>query len=162
MSDEHPDPDLIPANLFKNAVRNDRYVVYRMLHRMVSFIHPTTKEKVSGYVDEVYRDVFAGELHITIDGTVYRFKEPEVIRENQKEFVFLYGDVGKREVSDERLFDAMRQRQYQESLDATIQRTTHDKVHETRFKIGERKPARRKPFLWRGIDPEIAASLRGE
>ena len=159
MSDENC---CIPANLFKNAAVRNRYVVYRMLHRMVMFTHPATKEKVSGYVDEVYRDVFAGELHITIAGTVYRFKEPEVIRENQKEFVFLYGDVGKREISDEKLFDAMRQHQYQESLDATIQKATHDRVYETRFKVGKCKPARRKPFLWRGIAPEIAASLRGD
>jgi hypothetical protein len=154
----------IPSGLFCNSrapLRNDRYAVYRMLNRKVIFRTSSKSEEVSGYVDDVYRDIFSGELRLTIKGQVFRFKEPDVIRENAKEFVFIYGDVGrgKQDITDDRLFDEIRQGQYRESVSDTMSRIAPKRLMVIRFRMGERKPSRRKPFLMRGISPEVTMSI---
>jgi len=159
------EPDLeIPKGLFRTSnslPRSDRYVVYRMLHRKVSFTHTETKAKVSGYIDEVYRDIFAGELVLTINGKAFKFKEPTLVRENVREFIFVYGDVGrgKQDIGDERLFKEMKQEQFRETVSDTIKRLDPRRLYEIRFTVGERKQARRKPFLMRGISPNVADSV---
>lgn len=148
----------IPAGLFRSArplSRNDRYVVYHMLNRMVSFRDPASGAKVSGYVEEVYRDIFTGEVRLTVRGRAFRFKEPVLVRENGHEVVFVYGDVGHQEVSDKKLFDEMRKEQFRETADETIRRLAPRRIKETHFAVGDRKPSRRKPFLMRGIMAEI-------
>lgn len=126
-----------------------------MLNRKVSFKDPATGTKVSGFVEEVYRDIFTGEVRLTVAGHAYRFKEPVVVRENTQEVVFVYGDVGHQQVSDKKLFDELRKEQFRETADDTMKRLAPRRIRETHFSLGERKPSRRKPFLMRGIQADV-------
>jgi len=130
-----------------------------MLNRMVSFKDPITSTKVSGFVAEVYRDIFEGEVRLTVKGHVYRFKEPVLIRDNTQEIVFVYGDVGHQQVSDKKLFDEMRKEQFHETTDDTMRRLAPRQIKETHFSLGELKPSRRKPFLMRGIQADVSAAF---
>jgi len=136
----------------------DRYAIYKMLNRMVTF-HDLSGLRVKGYVDEVYRDIFAGEIRITVCGCVYRFPEPTVVRANTGELVLAYGDVGKKkDVADKKLFDEMRKGQYRESAKETMSRISPRRTKEARIALGAKKPSRKKPFLMRGIDAFLAAT----
>ena len=132
--------------------RYDRYVVYHLLNRMVTFHDPVhTHQKVSGYVEEVYRDIFTCEIRLKVQGRVFRFKEPDAVRENQRAMVFVYGDVKHQDVSDDDLFDEMRKEQFKENVAGTIHRLAPKKLSEIRFVLGAKKHVRRKPFLMKGI-----------
>lgn len=156
----------IPMGLFRGTRQtshNDRYAIYRLLHRKVNFRHPEDGELVSGFVDDVYRDIFGEELRLTIRGRVFRFKEPAQIKETSHEFVFIYGDSSRpaKDVSDRRFFNEMRKSSYKEDLSGTVARLTTRRTKECRFVLGERKPARRKPFLMRGISPDVTMAIGG-
>lgn len=146
----------LPPGLFrgvKSFMRNDRYVVYRMLNRLVSFVF--AHEKVEGYVEEVYRDIFGGEVRLKIRGRTFAFKEPVLIKCNTKEMVFLYGDIGRKELTDEQVFDEMRKEQFRETVSDTMHRLDPKKVYSIRFVLGEKKTLRRKPSVMRGIPSNI-------
>lgn len=142
------EPDLsIPAGLFKSASstqHTDRYVVYKMINRMVSFRDPSSGTKVSGYVEEVYRDIFSGEIRITVRGRTFRLKEPESFREDDHGIVCIYGDKSFRDVSDKKLFAAMRQEQFRETVSDTMRRMAPRRIKELRFTLGDKKPSRRR------------------
>jgi len=149
----------IPSGLFRSAkpiARNDRYVVYHMLNRMVSFKDPASGTKVAGYVEEVYRDIFSGEVRLTIRGHAFRFKEPVIVHENTHEIVFIYGDLGKKEVSDKKLFSEMKKEQFRETVSDTMTRLERRQVKETHFSIGDKRATRKKPFLMRGIQADVS------
>ena len=159
-SDMNESPLVIPSGLFPSAKptqRNDRYVVYHMLGRMVTFKDPSSGSKISGFCDEVYRDIFIGEIRVKIRGRVYKFKEPAVVRAEGNGILFLYGDVGTQDLSDATLFKEMKSGQFRETVGDTIRRTTPRKVKKLRFTLGERKPSRRKPLLMRGITANLSA-----
>jgi hypothetical protein len=118
---------------------------------MVTFQEPVKGQKVSGYVDEVYRDIFASEVRLMIGGRMYRFKEPGVVRANEKMIVFLYGDIRQREVTDEKIFDELRKEQFRETVADTMHRLAPTRLVEIRFILGTKRQARKKPFLMRGI-----------
>lgn len=149
----------IPSGLFRSpgkVVRNDRYVVYRMLNRRITFKDPEKGNKVVGFVDEVYRDIFSGEIKLLVLGRQYRFKEPVLVRDNDNEVVFVYGDVGRQNVSDKKMFAEMRKEQFRESASETMHRMTPKRIREVRFQIGDKKPSRKKPFLMRGITADVS------
>ena len=102
-------------------------------------------------VEEVFRDVFAQEVEIHIGGRQIRVKEPAIIRLDGKDILFLYGDVGKHGVSDDKLFKELRGHQYQESMSETIKRVTPRAVKQTRFCVGKAKPSKRRARLIRGV-----------
>lgn len=152
----------VPAGLFRRSCvsdLNDRYVVYRMLNRMVTFRDSDSGLKVSGYVEEVYRDIFAGEVRLKVNGHEYRFKEPTTARIDGNDIVFVYGDAKQKDVSDKTLFREMRRGQFRETIADTISRITPRRVKVKRFEMGVKKPSRRKPFLMRGIaaEPQLIA-----
>jgi len=126
---------------------------------MVSFRDPASGTRVSGYVDEVYRDIFTGEVRLTIRGHAYRFKEPGVVRDSDKEVVFIYGDVTKKEVTDQKLFKEMKKEQFRETVGDTLNRLALRRIKEQRFSMGDRKPSRRKPFLMRGIEANVQLAI---
>jgi hypothetical protein len=149
----------IPANLFRSVcVRHtDRYLIYRMIGRHVSF-RALNGAKVAGYVDNVFRNVFEQEIVLTFQGrNPIILKEPDIIRETGEGIVFLYGDVGTKEVSDAKLFKELRGHQYRESMTDTLKRVAPRPVKEIHFTIGDKKPSRRRPFLMRGIDAALPA-----
>ena len=148
------EPELIiPSGLFRRSPqtqRNDRYVVYHMLNRMVTFKDPATGSKISGFVEEVYRDIFIGELRLRVRSRVYKFKEPTFIRSDGNGIMFVYGHGG-HGMSDEKLFNEMRSGQFRETMGETIKRITPRRVRQLRFTLGDKKPSRRKPLLMKGI-----------
>ena len=153
------EPELvIPSGLFRHSPqtqRNDRYVVYHMLNRMVTFRDPSTGAKISGFVEEVYRDIFIGEVRLTVRGRAYKFKEPTSVRADDGAIMFFYG-YGGHGLSDEKLFSEMRSGQFKETVGDTIRRVGPKKLRQIRFVLGGKKPSRRKPLLMRGITAELA------
>jgi len=127
-----------------------------MLYRLATFQYQT--EVVSGYVEEVYRDVFDGDLRITVNGRIFRFKEPSLIRVRENEIVFIYGDIGKKEITDEQLFDEMRKEQFRESVDSTVSRLDPKMVHRMRFSLGKKKMSRKRLFM-NGLKNNTPASV---
>ena len=137
----------IPVGLFRNihpAPRNDRYVIYKMLNHEVSFKDHKTGEKVSGYVEEVYRDIFSSEIRLRIGGVTYLFKEPVQIKTDSKGLVFVYGDVGKKEVTDKKMFAELKREQFRETASDTFKRMAPRRIKEIRFVLGKAKPNRRR------------------
>lgn len=128
---------------------------------MVTFKDPEKGVKVTGFVDEVYRDIFTSEVQLRVRSHTYRFKEPVAIRETDQEVVFLYGDVGRgqQDVSDKKLFKAMRQEQFRETVSDTMRRLNPKRIKEIHFMVGAKRPARRRPFLMRGIQADVSAVM---
>ena len=135
---------------------NDRYLVYRLLNCVVTF-RSLDGAKVSGCVDEVYRDIFKGEVRLTIGGKVYRFKEPTSVVQKGKDIVFIYGDAKQQDIPDEKLFSEMRQQQFKETISDTISRITPRRFKMVRFVLGKKIPVRRRMSLMRGIGAEATA-----
>ena len=148
----------IPSGLFHKAgsKRSDRYLIYRLLNCVVTF-RSLDGAKVSGCVDEVYRDIFKKEVRLTIKGTVYRFKEPTTIVQKGKDVVFIYGDAKQQDIPDEKLFSEMRQQQFKETISDTISRITPKRFKMVKFALGDRRPTHRRASLMRGIQTEAAA-----
>ena len=145
----------IPSGLFHKAgsKRSDRYLIYRLLNCVVTF-RSLDGAKVSGCVDEVYRDIFKEQLRLTIGGKVYRFKEPTAVSQKGKDIVFVYGDAKKQDLTDEKLFSEMRQQQFKETISDTISRITPRRFKMVRFVLGKKIPVRRRMSLMRGIQAE--------
>jgi len=138
----------IPYGLFqksKPTVKNDRYVIYRLLNRKVTFLEPGSRRKISGFVQVVYRDIFEREIHITIDGVVYKFKEPFQLHSCETKVVFIYGNKkSKKELSDDVMFDEIRKSNFKETLSETFHRFERKHIKEITFKLGAKKPTRKK------------------
>jgi len=110
-----------------------------MLHTITAFIDPVSEKEISGYVEEVYRDIFASEIRLMINGHKYKFKEPNVIRAHGNSVVFLYGDVHAKDVSDEQMFEELRKEQFRETISSTMRRMAPGNTFTIRFVIGEKK-----------------------
>jgi len=129
----------------KHVHKNDRYAIYKMVNRMVTFQMPL-EGIIEGYVEEVYRDVFEGDLRVKINGKVFRFKEPDLIRYKNDVLIFIYGDIDKKDVTDEQLFEEMKKEQFRESVEATVNRLDPKIIRELRFKLGEKRASRKRFF----------------
>ena len=152
MKEETP----IPSSLFRKSgsKRGDRYLIYRLLNCVVTF-RSQDGAKVSGCVEEVYRDIFAKQVRLTIKGVVYRFKEPTSVVQRGKDIVFIYGDAKQQDIPDEKLFSEMRQQQFKETMSDTISRITPKRFKMVKFTLGDRRPTRRRASLMRGIQTEV-------
>lgn len=125
---------------------HDRYIIYKMIGCKVEFTSPYRRSgrSVSGVVEDVARNIFDNEVEIVLKGgRVFRFKEPTAILQEAGDVVFLYGDVGRKEVSDEAMFKEMRRTQYGETVNDVLKRTEAAKVKATRFVMVEGAPRRR-------------------
>lgn len=134
-----------------DARKSERYLIYRMLRRLVSFTEPGGRKKVSGYADDVYRDIFTSEILVRINGKVYRFQEPESIRMAGDSLVFSYGRKSK-DVSDDVLFDEARKSDMGEPVTNIIGRISPGSVREVRISIGGKKPSRKRSSLLKKVD----------
>jgi len=143
----------IPTGLFKTSSgsKNDRYGIYRMLNHMVTFRNPVNKETVSGYVDEVFRDIFMSEIRIKIGSKTYKFKEPVAIRAGDRDIVFCYGGLKPKEVTDKQMFEELHKEQFRETVDDTMKRLAPKRCSEVIFHIGAKRHMRKKPSVLRGI-----------
>lgn len=129
---------------------HDRYLIYRMLGRRVSFSNPRRRRGravVSGAVEDVARNIFSNEVELTISGKMFSFKEPAAIVRRGEAVVFLYGDIGKN-VSDAAVFKEMKAATWSgETMQETFRKTERGVTKETEFLMGEevgRKARRRK------------------
>jgi len=138
--------DPLSLNLFGGSSvtvkGHNRYLIYHMLGRQVVFPNPKRPSRVArGVVTEVCRDIFSNEVLVTMDDSrTFRFKEPVAIvlrsKGDRRELLFLSGGVGRRELSDDDLFDEMK-KHYRETMTETLKRVTPGETKETRFLLGE-------------------------
>jgi hypothetical protein len=150
----------VPNGLFrKKGNKSDRYAVYKLIGRSVSFTD-RRRGKVSGFVEEVYRDIFSEEIRLTINGEHYKFKEPNSIKINEKEAIFCYGEKHGKEMSDDKVFDELKKEQYRETLHDTMKRIAPKRSREVRLVLGEKKVVRKKHSLMKGIPKEKEGELK--
>ena len=126
--------------------RHDRYLIYRMLGRNVTFPLPSKKQaRYSGVAQRVCRDIFDSYVELTVNGRLFRFKEPAVmLQDGDSAILFIYGNVEASDMSDNALFQEMRNSMGETAGDV-IRRTTPTKTCVTRFLLGpktERVPSR--------------------
>lgn len=119
---------------------HDRYIIYKMLGRKISFVlNNKDKKKITGTVEKVCRNIFENMVEITINGKLFKFKEPTVITfasGNKSAILFVYGEEEKAEMSDQALFAEVRASFYKgENINDVILRTTPDKKKVTRFNL---------------------------
>ena len=92
---------------------HDRYLVYRLLGRVVEMVPDSCNGKlrmISGVVDRVCRDIFNGLVEITVGGCIHRFREPRQMIMEDGNIVFVYG--GDDCVDDEEVFRQVRDRSH--------------------------------------------------
>ena len=121
-------------------VHHDRYLIYKLLKRKISFSHGREGRKISGTVDRICRNIFENLVEITIDGKLFKFKEPDIISfapSNKSMIVFMYGKAtGEVEMSDRALFAEVRASVYKgETINDVISRTTPDREKIIRFTL---------------------------
>jgi len=93
---------------------------------------------VSGDVEDVGRNIFSNEVEMTVGGRMFAFKEPAAIVRKGDRVVFLYGGVGRPQVSDEATFKEVRGSAWSgETMQETWRRTERAMTKETEFQVGE-------------------------
>lgn len=117
-------------------LRNDNYLIYRMLHKEVK-----CEGYFSGVVDKIYRNIFDNKIEFNVSNKVYKFDIPSIIsldNEDDRIILFIYGDLKGVDLSDKALFKEINMYKG-ETIDDVIGRTRPNKVWAIRFKITERK-----------------------
>lgn len=132
----------MPISTLPFAASHDRYLVYKILGKRVSFNLNGTDSKIIGIAERVYRDIFENMIDIVVGGNLFRFKEPNVIShdpENKQIIIFVYGkDNNENDMSDNALFDEVRASLFKgETIDDVITRTAPSKTKIIRFNISE-------------------------
>jgi len=122
---------------------HDRYLIYKLLHHTVTFTNVLRRphKTVTGRVSSVCRNIFLNEIEVTIEGKVYRFKEPQAILLQKtgqlEEIVFVYG-LNDREPTDAVLFRQIRNSQYKETIHDAMRNLTPETRKEIRFQLGQK------------------------
>lgn len=119
---------------------SNRYLIYKLLRHHVKVEANGLGKKVkvfNGVVEKVMRDVFENQIVLTVSGKQYAYDEPAAIVQKDDCIVFLYGDIGDLEESDDELFQDMRAKAYGENVNDILQRTAPTCVRSIRFEIGE-------------------------
>jgi len=95
-----------------------------------------------GVVEKVCRDIFRGEVNVTIGGRTHAFQEPSAIVPDGVDIHFLYGDLEYEEADN---FDVPKFNAYDENLHEHLRRTARNPVSTTVIKVGcvERTPRNR-------------------
>jgi hypothetical protein len=124
---------------------HDRYLIYRMLGREISFRKASRKR--CGIVEHVCRNIFDKVVEVTIDGTVHRFDEPMAIVSDGEDVLFVYGDISIHNAGDDTLFANLRDGAYRgDSLEDVLAKTARREPKTTRFLLG---PRQKRTRLWR-------------
>lgn len=134
-----------PVKRHQSVPGHNRYLIYKMLRRAVSFEHPTRKscKMQTGIVQEVCRNIFSHEVEMTMKGgRIFRFKEPTaIVSPSGYEIVFVYGSIKREDTSDEALFGNMNS--YNGKTMSDLLRDMNPVITRfTRFSLGERIPER--------------------
>jgi len=132
---------------------HDRYRIYEMLGRKVSFRNPISNgrkagRKLSGVVEQVCRNIFENAVELTMGGQVFQFAEPVAIVGDSDVVAFVYGDFDMADLTDEQLFEEMRDSAgYGENVDDILARTRPRVVKIIQFALGDKVIRRGK--TWR-------------
>ena len=131
---------------------HDRYLIYEMLNRKVSFRAPVRGRgrgrKQTGVVEQVCRNIFENVVELTLSGQLFQFAEPVVIVRYNGTIVFVYGDINTPEMTDEELFMEMRlSADKGETLQEILSRTRPRVIQMVTFMLGE--PIKRPRRTWR-------------
>ena len=122
-----------------DASKHNRYLIYRMLGREITFSNPSGTKQCRGVAENISRDIFSNMVELTVNGRLFRFREPVVIMANGNVIIFIYGKVAATDYSDEGLFNDMRAAVYKgETAGDIIKRTTPPKTKIMRFFVGEK------------------------
>ena len=122
-----------------DASKHNRYLIYRMLGREITFSNPSGTKQCRGIAENISRDIFSNMVELTVNGRLFRFREPVVITANGNVIMFIYGKVAETDCSDEGLFNDMRAAVYKgETAGDIIKRTTPPKTKIMRFYMGEK------------------------
>ncbi len=131
---------------------HDRYLLYEMLCRKVSFRAPVRGRrrgrKRTGVVEQVCRNIFENAVELTLSGQLFQFDEPEKIVRYGGSIVFVYGDINVTEMTDDELFTEMRlSADNGETLQEILSRTRPRVIRMVTFMLGE--PVKRSRRTWR-------------
>lgn len=133
------DDELIPITL----PGHNRYLIYKMLGRFVSFEHAGRKKKKvqNGLVTGVSRNIFTHEVELTMKGgRVFRFKEPTaIVAPIIKEIVFVYGSLVQSDTSDKAFFASM-SRYDGRTMDDFIRDSSPVIYRFQKFSLGDKAP----------------------
>lgn len=127
-------------------LNHDRYIIYRMLGKRISFMAKGKEvRRVTGLTENVCRDIFENVVELTVGGQVFKFKEPDIIAyaPGKQVVLFVYGNPkNEPDMSDKALFKEARASHYKgETLNEIISRTTPGKIKVVRFNLVQ--PAKR-------------------
>jgi hypothetical protein len=136
--------DTIEDMVAVDSFRHDRYLIYRMLGREVSFLPQRSSKKFSGITERVFRNIFDNVVEITVSGRTFKFREPTLIAMHKDKIIFVYGNAVSAEPDDDMLFAEMQER-FGETIDDVIRRMTPSKAKVLWFSIGKPVESR----LWR-------------
>lgn len=119
---------------------HDRYLIYTLLGRSVEVRMPVRMGglRLKGIVEKVCRDIFQGEVEVTISGESYRFREPAAIVMEGGNLHFLYGDL---EIAEDK--EMPEYNPYEEHLNQHLKRTRRTPVSTATIKVGELKKSPR-------------------
>jgi len=118
---------------------SNRYLIYKMLGREVEVTLPRRhgRKKLSGRVDHVCRNIFENMVELTLGGHQHSFQEPSAIVNSGKRLLFVYGDVGMEDMSDEELFDEARVVAHSgENVNDILQRTSRSPTYTLEISMG--------------------------
>ena len=131
----------MPGVAFPAGLSHDRYLIYEMMGQQVSFTVHNRKEnkKVVGVTEQVCRDIFEGHVELTVNGQLFRFKEPAVmILDSDRSIIFVYGSKDDNmDEGDDALFGVLRGSM--ETIDDVIARSAPSRTHVQRFVLGPRE-----------------------
>lgn len=117
-----------------DITKHNRYLIYRMLGREITFSNPSGTKQMRGIAEAINRDIFSNTVELTVNGRLFRFREPVVITAENNVIIFIYGKVMPTDCSDDALFADMRDSLYKgETAGDIIRRTTPPKTKIVRF-----------------------------
>jgi len=125
-----------------DITEHDRYLIYDMLGKKVTFRAPVRGRrkgrKRSGVVEQIGRNIFDNAVELTLSGRLFQFDEPVAIVGQNGSIVFIYGDINTPEMSDDELFQEMRDSAPRgETIQDILSRTRPKVVRAVTFTVGE-------------------------
>jgi len=119
---------------------HDRYLVYRLLGRVVEMVpgpgHRRSR-RISGVVNRVCRDIFEDVVEVTFGSRTHQFKEPGEMVMEDGDVVFVYGGEGY--ADDEEMFRQLRDRSHAgETIYDVLRRTSGTPRTSLIFRLGDR------------------------
>jgi hypothetical protein len=128
-----------PATGGIDVSKHNRYLIYRMLGREITFSNPSGTKQCRGIAESISRDIFSNMVELTVNGRLFRFREPVLIAAEGNVIMFVYGKIAATDYSDDALFADMRAAVYKgETANDIIRRTTHPKTKVMRFFLHEK------------------------